>query len=1770
MSVRCLQGEPVTPPKLNTINVSSLTFSSAVSGGNITSDGGAPVTERGVCWDMSPNPTIYHNRTFDGTGPGAFTSPITGLMPGTTYFIRAYATNSSGTAYGNEIIFTTEFPVLIFDGSGNNCVGSRSYLRLEIFGATPPFTVNLIRNGEIQPPVTGYMPGSEIETGFLEPGIHVFEIMSVMEAESNSIPPHAFPSPYSLEIYDLPDASPSSNNLPVICNDGVTDITLRSGSANCDFIYTATYSPSVTWLPGKSPESGVRFNGEGSRLEQNLAHTSNQPVVVTYTIMPQITGTSSCIGIPAIINVTVAPEVNISPVTDMILCNGEASPPVVFTTVNTGALYTYTWTSSNASIGLPASGTGFIPSFVAVNTADSPLLSTITVTPHYNSGPVLCQGVSQNFNIIVNPTPRVVPVNIEPEICSGEYMQIQLTSPTVFTTGMTTFDYSVSAPEGITGNADPGTGIAPGEDLSFQYSNNTDTVQTVWFYITPKNESLGCIGNPVIQEVRVHPTPVQGIHLIRPFTCEESTGRAAIHAELSEGAEPYRISWQGPVGFFAEDQVDIDDLIAGYYTVRVTDRLGCTNDAAINVQNLSASPRIVPYPILPDINISCAGGDDGTARIYVRSGVTAPYFYTLLHNETDSVCSGFFSDVYNPSDPSTYRVCEGLTAGLYELKILDINGCETIRLTKLNEPEPLSMQFTVSDYNGTNVTCPGYNDGYINTSLIGGLGILVYNWTGPGGFSSTAKDISGLAAGEYTLTVTDAMGCSLTRSLILTGPEPLDAVVDHVDIYCHGSNNGTIRISEPQGGSGTFEFSIKGGSDWHSIMEFSGLGQGIYDVRMRDALSSGCEMILDSSLVILEPSGLTAILSSTNVSCYGGNNGIINITAASGGYGSHEFSINGGLSWSASGLFQYLAPGVYNVQMRDGDHPECIVILDPALTISEPAELSATLYSTDLSCSGTNDGTITISMPVGGHGTYHFSIDRGTTWHTSGHFTGLTTGTYNVQIRDAVQPGCFRILNELLIISQPEHLSAIVRKTDISCGNDGDGTILIESPSGGYGSYEYTIDGGSTWNASGLFDELESGLYDVRMRDRANPACYIVLNPALEIFPSGDATLTSNLNPSAICSGSRFVYDATSSIIEATLDWTRPAIEGLVEPAGSGTGNIDEVLTNLTSEPLDVIYLYTVAHGDCSNTSIVTVTVYPAPRARAGGSQIVCIGDSVNVSGTSYSGGIINWKCYGNGGFSGSETLNPTYTPVPSDAGKTILLTMTVTGTGSCSHMSDSAHYWVIVREPQTITFNTLAEKVYGDPSFELTASSSSSLDVNFTCNNDSVIVISGKTVTIKGAGTATIYAHQSGNDFYCPALPVSLTITIDPKPISVMADTALTKTYGDADPVLSYSVYPGLAGTDKLQGNLSREDGENAGRNYVIYQGTLNAGPDYNMTFIPGRMFINPKPVTVTPNPGQNKTYGSDDPVLEFMIDPDLVKGDVVSGALTRSPGENAGSYLIKRGTLSLGNNYSLIYFPGYFTINKAFLTVIVDRKERTYLENNPEFGISLLGFVRGEDERVVDTLPSLDPLPDAMSDAGEYVITASGGLDNNYSFNYLNGSLTINKAKQEILSFNPLPKFLRTTQRFPLEASSSSGLAVTFVSSDADKATIEDDVLTIIKEGAVNIYAIQEGDKNWNPAPAIYQTVIGQPTFDNVTSLFTPNSDGMNDHWHIVNIEDFGAVEVKVYNRFGKLVYESSDYKNDWKGDFNGSPLPEASYYYIIKSAKKGVVKGVVNIVR
>ena len=160
LSVRCLKGDLAT---VTTDTISGITQTSAICGSNIMNEGGLAITERGVCWSTSPNPTIINNITTDGSGSGNFTSNLTGLTVGTTYYVRAYATNAAGTSYGNEITFTTLpyiYPVYDIDGNGYDTVkiGTQVWLKQNL-------KATKYRTGVTIPNITSESTWSGLTTG---------------------------------------------------------------------------------------------------------------------------------------------------------------------------------------------------------------------------------------------------------------------------------------------------------------------------------------------------------------------------------------------------------------------------------------------------------------------------------------------------------------------------------------------------------------------------------------------------------------------------------------------------------------------------------------------------------------------------------------------------------------------------------------------------------------------------------------------------------------------------------------------------------------------------------------------------------------------------------------------------------------------------------------------------------------------------------------------------------------------------------------------------------------------------------------------------------------------------------------------------------------------------------------------------------------------------------------------------------------------------------------------------------------------------------------------------------------------------------------------------------------------------------------------------------------------------------------------------------------------------------------------------------------------
>ena len=172
---------------------------------------------------------------------------------------------------------------------------------------------------------------------------------------------------------------------------------------------------------------------------------ARSPVVATITVTPHFeNGTVTCDGPTEEFTITVNPTAEVEPIGDQVLCNTESTAAVTFTTTTTGGTATYTWVNDTPSIGLLASGSGNIASFAAVNAGTSPVVATITVTPHFENGTVTCDGPTEEFTITVNPTAEVEPIG-DQVVCNTE-STAAVTFTTTTTGGTATYTWVNDTP----------------------------------------------------------------------------------------------------------------------------------------------------------------------------------------------------------------------------------------------------------------------------------------------------------------------------------------------------------------------------------------------------------------------------------------------------------------------------------------------------------------------------------------------------------------------------------------------------------------------------------------------------------------------------------------------------------------------------------------------------------------------------------------------------------------------------------------------------------------------------------------------------------------------------------------------------------------------------------------------------------------------------------------------------------------------------------------------------------------------------------------------------------------------------------------------------------------------------------------------------------------------------------------------------------------------------------------------------------------------------
>lgn len=294
--------------------------------------------------------------------------------------------------------------------------------------------------------------------------------------------------------------------------------------------------------------------------------------------------------------------------------------------------------------------------------------------------------------------------------------------------------------------------------------------------------------------------------------------------------------------------------------------------------------------------------------------------------------------------------------------------------------------------------------------------------------------------------------------------------------------------------------------------------------------------------------------------------------------------------------------------------------------------------------------------------------------------------------------------------------------------------------------------------------------------------------------------------------------------------------------------------------------------------------------------------------------------------FSDTGSFTQTYDTEDIGTGKTLTPTGTVTDGNSGNNYTvtfSPATTGIITAKPLTVTGLTAADKVY-DGNATTTVSGVGALvgivgveDVTLGGSPvgtfSSVNVGTSTSVTVSGL---TLGGLDAGN--YSLTQP-TLSANITPASVTVTASSTQAKIYGDTDPTFGYTSAPSLISGNSFTGLLARTAGEAVGV-YAINQGTLSAGSNYTITFVPNNFSITTRPITVTASSTQSKIFGDTDPVLAYSVTSgNLSGGDTLSGSVVRVVGETAGAYAINQGTLTAGSNYALTFTSNNFTINKA-----------------------------------------------------------------------------------------------------------------------------------------------------------------------------------------------------------------------------------------------------------
>jgi hypothetical protein len=575
--------------------------------------------------------------------------------------------------------------------------------------------------------------------------------------------------------------------------------------------------------------------------------------------------------------------------------------------------------------------------------------------------------------------------------------------------------------------------------FTFLWSNNatTQNINTlpVGNYSVTMRDSKGCTSSAsasITQPNQLSATTTISNYNGYGVTCNgSSTG--FINLTIAGGTSPYSYAWSN-----GATVKDVSSLPAGTYSVTITDLKNCTATASASL----TAPTRVTVSLSSKINVTCNSGNDGSVSL-TASGGTGSFNYS--------------------KGGSTWQASNAFTQlsqGTYTFQARDQNSCVSPTPVTVSVTQPAAIVISFSGFQNANC---GAADGAVQATASGGTGTLTYQWKDQSNnIVGNAALLSNVISGTYTVTVTDQSSCTRTAVTSVGGNGGAVFTVGSIaSTSCFNSTDGKAQVAISNG-LGPFSIIWGSGETGISAIQLPG---GSNSVTVKDA--ANCSV--SSSFVVPSPSAISlSSINKTSPDCVGGSNGSIQVVAT-GGNGGYLYQWDGA---SGTNVLSGITSGNYALQITDSKNcsfSQTIALVDPdAITISTVNQIAPL-------CASSTDGSIQVSAS-GGNGTFTYLWNTGA---TGASVNGLAGGTYTVTAIDA--KACTDV-KSIPLEAPPELSLTVVSATPVSCFGGSNGTATLAA-SGGVGSYQYSINQGSTWQPSINFSDLPAGNIGASTKD---------------------------------------------------------------------------------------------------------------------------------------------------------------------------------------------------------------------------------------------------------------------------------------------------------------------------------------------------------------------------------------------------------------------------------------------------------------------------------------------------------------------------------------------------------------------------------------------------------------------------------------------------------------------------------------------------------------